>query len=86
MHERVIFHVRIKGMNGSSSPQGALLGKGVLKICRKFTGEYPVRSVISTKLQINLIDITLQDECSTVNLLHIFRTLSLGKTSLQGCF
>ena len=26
------------------------LGKGVLKICSKFTGEYPFRSVISVKL------------------------------------
>ena len=63
-------------MNGSSSSPEAFLGKGVLKICRKFTGENPVRSVISAKMQINLIDITLQHACSTVNLLHIFRTLS----------
>ena len=27
------------------------LGKGVLKICSKFTGEHPCRSVISIKLQ-----------------------------------
>ena len=27
-----------------------LLEKGVLKICRKFTGEHPCRSVISIKL------------------------------------
>ena len=29
------------------------LGKGVLKICSKFTGDHPCRSVISIKLQSN---------------------------------
>ena len=40
------------------------LGKGVLKICSKFTGDHPSRSAIST----------LQHGRSPVNLLHIFRT------------
>ena len=39
-----------------------LLGKSVRKICSKFTGENPCRSVI------------LRHGCSPVNLLHIFRT------------
>ena len=30
------------------------LGKGVLIICNKFTGEHPCRSVISIKLQSNI--------------------------------
>ena len=30
-----------------SSPPGLFFGNGVLKICRKFTGEHPCRSVIS---------------------------------------
>ena len=30
-----------------SSPPEMFLGKGVLKICSKFTGEHPCRSVIS---------------------------------------
>ena len=47
-----------------SSPSELFLGKGVLKICSKFTGEHPCRSAISIKLQ----------RCSPVNLLHIFRT------------
>ena len=47
------------------------LGKGVLEICSKFTGEYPCRSVISIKLQSNFIEIKLRNECSPVNLLHI---------------
>ena len=34
----------------SSSPE-VFLRKGVLKICSKFTGEHPCRSVISTKLK-----------------------------------
>ena len=33
-----------------SSPSEVLLGKGVLKICIKFTGERPCRSAISIKL------------------------------------
>ena len=50
------------------------LGKGVLKICSKFTGEHPCRNAISVKLLRNFIENTLQHECSPVNLLHIFRT------------
>ena len=59
--------------NNSSLPE-VFLGKGVLKICSKFTGELPCQSVISIKLQSNFIEITLQHECSPVNLLLIFRT------------
>ena len=33
-----------------SSPSEVFLGKGVLKICSKFTGEHPCRSAISIKL------------------------------------
>ena len=58
-----------------------LLGKGVLKICSKFTGEYPCRSVISIKLQSSFIEITPRQRCSPVNLLHIFRTPFLKNTS-----
>ena len=50
----------------SSLPE-VLLGKGVLKICSKFTGEHPCRSVISIKL------------LSPVNLLHIFKTHPANK-------
>ena len=50
------------------------LGKGVLKICSKFTGEHPCRNVFSIKLQSNFFKITLRDGCSPVNLLRIFRT------------
>ena len=57
----------------SSRPE-VFLGKGVPKICSKFTGEHPCRSVISIKLQSDLTEIALLHGCSLVNLLHIFRT------------
>ena len=56
------------------------LEKGVLKICSNFTGEHRCWSVISTKLQSSFIEIALQHECSSVNLLHILRTPQ------DGCF
>ena len=40
----------------SSRPE-AFLGKIVLKICSKFTGEHPCRSEISIKLQNSLLSI-----------------------------
>ena len=42
------------------------LGKAVLKICSKFTGEHPCRRAISIKLQSNAN--------FSVNLLHVFLT------------
>ena len=64
-----------------SSHLEVFLGKGVLKICSKFTGEHPCRSAISIKLQSNFIEITLRHGCFPVNLLHIFRTPLLTNTS-----
>ena len=55
------------------------LGKGVLKICSKSTGEHPCRSEISIKLLCNFIQIALRLRCSPVNLLHIFRKPFLNK-------
>ena len=49
------------------------LGKGVLKICSKFTGGRPCRSTISTKVLCNFIEITLRGGWSPANLVHIFR-------------
>ena len=51
-----------------SSQPDKFLGKGLLKICSKFRGEHPCRSVIS----INLLAI-LQHGCSFVNLRDIFK-------------
>ena len=57
----------------SSHPE-VFLGKGVLKICSKFTVEHPCWSMISIKLLCSFNEIALQHGCSPVNLLHIFRT------------
>ena len=57
------------------------LGKGVLKICRKFTGEHSCQSAISIKLQSKFIEIALRHGCSPVNLLHILRTPFAKNTS-----
>ena len=64
----------------SSEPDVFLL-KGVLKICRKFTGEHPCRSAISIKSLCSFIEITLRHGCSRVNLLHIFETPFSKNTS-----
>ena len=64
-----------------SSHSEVFLGKGVLKICSKFTGEHPCRSMISIKLLCNFVEIALRHECSPINLLHIIRTPFLKKTS-----
>ena len=66
---KVILNVIIR----SSRPE-VFLRKCVLKICSKFTGEHPCRSVISIKLLCNFIEIALRHGCSPVNLQHIFRT------------
>ena len=63
------------------SPPDVLLGKGVLKLCSKFTGEHPCRSVISIKLLCNFIEIALWHRCSPANLLQIFRTSFYKNTS-----
>ena len=57
-----------------SSPPEVFLRKEVLKICNKFPGEHPCRSVISVKLQSNFFEIALRHGCSPVNLQHIFKT------------
>ena len=57
-----------------NTPAEVFLGKGLLKICSKFTGDHPHRSVISMKLQSKFLEIKLRHGCSPVNVLHIFRT------------
>ena len=64
-----------------SSHTEKFLAKGVLKICSKITGEHPCRSVISVTLESNFIEMALRHGCSTVNLLHIFRTALFKNTS-----
>ena len=70
------------------SPPQVFLGTGLLKICNKFTGEHPCRSVFSIKLQSNFIEIALWRGCSPVNLLHIFRTYfpkNISEGLLRNC-
>ena len=67
------YHSPTEPLYWSNHPH-VLLGKNVLKICNKFTGDHSCQSAISTKLR-NFIEITLQHGCSLVNLMHIFRTL-----------
>ena len=70
----------------SSHPE-VFPGKGVLKICSKFTGEHSCRSAIAIKLQSKFIEITLRHGCPPVNLLHlppVFKTTS-GRMLLMSC-
>ena len=64
----VLQHKRVQ-----RQPPKAVPKKIVLKICSKFTGEHPCRSVILIKLQSNFIEIALRYVCPPVNLLHILR-------------
>ena len=64
-----------------SSPPKVLLGKGVLKICSKFNGEYSCRNVMSIKPLCNFMEITIRHGCSPVKLLYIFRTPFYNNTS-----
>ena len=64
-------HPTAEKMSESSRPE-VFLRKGVLKICGKFTGDYPYRSAISIKLLWNFIEIAIRPGDSPVNLLHIF--------------
>ena len=77
--------IRYTIWNTQKQPSSGIPKKGNLKICSKFAGEHPCRSAISKKLQSNFIEITLRHGCSTVNMLHIFRTPFL-RTPLDSCF
>ena len=69
--------------NQKQLPRG-VRRKSVLKMRSIFTAEHPCRSVISTTLLCNFIDITLWHGWS-LNLQHIFRELFLRKP-MVGCF
>ena len=68
-----------------SSRSEMLLVKGVLKKCRKVTGEHPCQSVISIKLLFSFIEITLWDWYSPV-ICCIFSEHLFLKTPLGSCF
>ena len=74
----LVVEYHFKALYRSTHPD-VFLGKGILKICSKFTREYPCRSAFSIKLLCNFVEITLLHGCY-VNLLHIFRTLFLKNT------
>ena len=65
--------------------EAGLIGKGVLKICNKFTGENPNRSAISIKLLCNFIEIALRHRRYPVNLQHFSEHLFIGKP-VEGYF
>ena len=58
---------QLPGHKMSLSHPEVFLVKGVLKICRKFTGEHPCRSVISIKLLCNFIKVILWHGCSSLS-------------------
>ena len=78
--KKIFFNILKRTGFRSNHPE-VFLGKWVLKICSKFTGEHPRRSATSIKLLCNFIEITLWHGCSPVNLMHIFRTPFLKNTS-----
>ena len=69
-NESALFPCKTALSKARSSHSGVLLGKGVLEICRKFTGERSCRKVISIW---NFTEIALRHRCFLVNLLLIFR-------------
>ena len=78
--EEIFYSIVIATLYRGSHPE-VFLRKGVRKICGKFTGEHPCRSVISINLQSNFIENAFRHGCSPVNLQHIFRTPFLKNTS-----
>ena len=80
LRKQVIEENIVRETRRSSRPE-VFLGKGVLEICSKFTGEHPCRSAISIKLLCNFIKMTLRHGCSPVNWLHIFRTQLFKRNS-----
>ena len=70
----VEYFVFLQASKYRSSPSEVFLGNSVLKICSKFTEEHQYQCLISIKLLFNFIEIILRHGCSSVNLLHIFRT------------
>ena len=80
---KITFFYRTALDDSEGSRPEMFLGKGVLKICHKFTRKHPYRSAISKKLQSDFIKVTLQHGCSLVNLLNIFRT-SFYKNTYEG--
>ena len=82
----IFWKQKMRAVNGKisisrSSLSRVVLGKGVLKICTKFTGEHPYCSAISIKSQSDFTEIALRHGSSPVNLVHVFRILFSKNTS-----
>ena len=80
LNESALFSCKTALSKARSSHSGVFLGKCVLEICSKFTGEHSCRKVISIW---NFTEIALRHRCFLVNLLNIFRT---PFPKLDGCF
>ena len=77
----VVFNVSLYTTFTRSSRPELILTKGIQRICSKFAGEHPWRSVVSIMLLSNFIKIALRHWCFPVHLLHIFWTPFLKNTS-----
>ena len=67
-----------------SSPPEVLLGKDILKKCRRFTGEHPCRSVISINLLCNWMFILCMDVL--LKICYIFSEHLFIRRPTKGCF
>ena len=81
---RLKININICDNVSRSSPPDVFLGKGVLKIWNKCTGEHPSQSEISIKLIYNFIEVALRHGCTRVNLLHISEHLFI-RTPTEVC-
>ena len=73
----------ILNFNFRSSHPEVFLGKGILKICGKLTGEHPCRSVISIKLQCDTcrhFKTRTEEHIKKDNKSHIFKHLHSSET------
>ena len=80
--------LRIFKNHGRSRPTELFLGKGVLKMCNKFTEKYQCWSMIlplkcDFNKQSNFIEIVLPHRCSPVNLSPIFKSPFYKNTSRE---
>ena len=71
----------LSGSNTKRNPSEVFLGKDVLKICSKFSGDHPRQSAITMKLQSSIIEIPLRHRCFP----GYFQNLFL-RTLLEYCF
>ena len=76
--------LQVDELRRSSLPE-VFLRKGALKICSKFTGEHPCRSVTSIKLLFNLLKSHV-DMGVFLQICCIFSEHLFLKRPLDGCF